>query len=377
MVKSSPEAWLLQEACEAARLCFGLQDSIISPLKGGRVNESFVLESGGRRFVLQKLNDIFEGNPAMGLNWQAVRQALAGRAADGLELAVPDIVPDLRGDLISTPAPGAAFWRLSRHIPGLPASLDSKAAREAARLLGRLHTCLNTPAPIELLPPPEAELTNQRLTRPEDFEVLPDTYRRHPNLDELAPLIEQGAEAARFLPSFPAFWDVFQLRELLIHGDPKADNFIFAPDGRALALVDWDNVRYGHVLIDVAEMLRSWGRPMEGAPGVCLENMAAVTRGYGETGLALSEQDLALLPTVLRGVCLTLARRYLTDALAGVFFKWDHEQYPSLYMQNKSRARQMLDLAEYLLNHEIQLGEVFQAAYGQGFSREAKEFLPF
>lgn len=355
-------AALIQDVTLAARLCFGLADVRVHPLKGGRVNESFVLERGEERFVLQRLNDIYEGSPTLGLNWKAVCEALATRGNGELASAAPAIFPARDGQYVAAPIDGGHVWRLTAHINGRPGVPAAAPARRAARLLGRLHTLLNFPLPIELLPPPEAELTNQRLSRPEDFEALRQLYRRHPRLDDIASLIDQGAEAALFLPAFPAFLDVFNLREVVIHGDPKADNFIFAQGGQPLALVDWDDVRYGHVLIDIAEMLRSWGRPAEGGRGMNLEVMAAVLTGYAETGLPLSPQDVTLLPAVLRGVSLTLARRYLTDSLAEVFFKWDFGKYPSLHTQNKSRAAAMLDMAEYLLNNEMRLVEAFQQA---------------
>jgi Ser/Thr protein kinase RdoA (MazF antagonist) len=209
-------------------------------------------------------------------------------------------------------------------------------------------------------------MTNQSLTSPEDFIGLTTVYRRHPQLDDIKSLIEQGAEAAAFLPGSPDFLAVFQLHDLIIHADPKADNFISTEDGTVSALVDWDDVCLGHILIDVAEMLRSWGRPAANGAELNWPNMAAVLAGYAEAGLPLSPQDIVLLPAVLRGITVTLARRYLTDALAEAFFKWDAEKYPSLHTQNKSRAETMLNMAEYLLNNEMQLAERFQVAYTEG-----------
>jgi Ser/Thr protein kinase RdoA (MazF antagonist) len=234
--------------------------------------------------------------------------------------------------------------------------------------MGALHRLLNSPAPVPLLPPPEADLVNQHLCLPGDFLDIHRVYGHHPHLEDMLPLIEQGAEAAGCLPARPDFVTVFQRNDVLIHGDPKADNFIFAGDGEPRALVDWDDARYGHLLIDVAEMLRSFGRPPELAAGFSLDNMSAVVAGYAQSGLPLSELDLTLLPTVLRAVCLNLARRYMTDALAEVFFRWDSEKYPSLDIQKKSRSQRMLDMAENILNNEMRLLDVFQEAYAKNRS---------
>jgi hypothetical protein len=45
----------------------------------------------------------------------------------------------------------------------------------------------------------------------------------------------------------------------------------------------------------------------------------------------------------------------LADALAEVYFKWDSERYSSLHLQNLSRGRRCLDLAEELLDRELEL----------------------
>ncbi len=360
-------AALLNEAALAARLCFGFKDANISPLPGGRVNESFVLASGSQRFVLQKLNAIYGSDPALGLNWKTLHETLAGRAEDEWREAMPRVFPDLGGSFTASLAADGPMWRLTAHIAGRPAPRTLAGAMQSARLMGALHRLLNCPAPVPLLPPPEAELVNQRLNLPEDFLELRLVYRRHPHLEDLAPLIEQGAEAAALLPACPDFVTVFQLKDVLIHGDPKADNFIFAEDGQPRALVDWDDARYGHLLIDVAEMLRSFGRPPELTEGFCPEAMRAVLSGYAQTGLPLSEGDITLLPAVLRAVCLNLARRYMTDALAELFFRWDSEKYPSLYIQNKSRSQAMLDMAEHLLDNEMRLVDIFLADYNNSF----------
>jgi len=352
----------IQEAATAAREFFALPDPRLSPLEGGRVNESFLVDSRDGRFVLQRLNSFFQGDAALGLNWRLVYQAVSQRSGQA-QPPLPPIFPDREGRYLASGPQVGGFWRLTGHQAGCPADKSAAQARLAARLLGFFHRHLNLPAPVELEPPPEGDFTNQRLSRPEDFEDLADRYRGHPHLEELKPLIETSAEAARQLPTFPGFVTVFQIRDVIIHGDPKADNFLINPAGDSGFLLDWDSVGYGHVLIDLAEMLRSWAwRNRDLASAVDQDNLAAVIQGYAETGLELSPADVELLPPILRAIALNLGRRYLTDALAEVYFKWDHRNYPSLYHQNQTRAESMLSLAAHLLDREIQLIELLSQA---------------
>lgn len=371
MSSPSPNANRTNEAGEVARNLYGLEAIRLAPYGGGRVNDTFLVETPDGCFILQRLNDFFQGAPALGLNWQLVRQALAERLAPD-EPPLPPVFPDREGQYVTEQPGGGGFWRLTGFLPGRPAAPTPETGREAARLLGALHQGLNRPAPLELQPLPEGDFTNQRLTGPEDFEILTVQYRGHPHLEDLKPHLARAAAAAWELPRHPGFLDVFRHHDVVVHTDPKADNFLFSPEGRATALLDWDCVGLGHVLADLGEMCRSWGGPAPDQDAFD-DRLAAVAEGYAETGLSLSRDEVELLPPVLRGLALNLARRYLTDALAEVYFQWDCRAYPSLYDQNLARARKLLDLAEGVLEREVPLGERLVRAYQTGWSRRRVE----
>lgn len=361
--KDAAEAEAEASAARAAADLFDLPGARARLLPGGRVNLTFEIESQGRRHVIQRLNDFFQGDEALALNWRRVYEALEERG-EGRRPALPHIRPGGRGSYLPRDDEGG-FWRLTEFMPGRPAPLTPGAAESAAGLLGRLHRQLNCPAPVELLPLPEGEFTNSRFNRAEEFEDIVSNYRGHPGLEELKGLVERAAEAARRLPARPELVAVFNLKQVVIHGDPKAANFLFDDDGRALSLLDWDTVSLGHCLIDLAEMMRSWG--LGGAGGSddwgC---PGAIVFGYAASGQELEELDLELLPAVLRGIALNLCRRYLVYALAQVYFHLDAEKYPSLYEQNKARAETMLVMADYLVDNEMPLIEFLKGFYEKG-----------
>jgi hypothetical protein len=56
----------------------------------------------------------------------------------------------------------------------------------------------------------------------------------------------------------------------------------------------------------------------------------------------------------------------LADALAEAYFLWDSENYPSLYEQNRRRGAALLDLTDRLLEREMELIDLFQAAARRG-----------
>lgn len=349
-----------REAKKVAQDFYGLKDPSLFIIPGGRVNETFKVETAGRQYILQRLSPFFLGAEAFGLNWQKLNLAISERLPTPIPL-IPPIYPDLNGCYLTLLPAEREAWRLTGFLTGYPAPKTPVGAYPAARLLGQLHRTLNKPSPVELLSLPKGEFTNQHLSRPKDFTILVENYCSHPHIHDLTPLIEQAAEAAWQLPLTPEFLASFNLREVLIHGDPKADNFLLDTKGQALALLDWDTAGLGRSLMDVAEMMRSFGA----RPGGKLDRptLVAIARGYGETGLKLMETELKLLPTILRGLTLNLCRRYLTDALTEVYFKWDPRAYPSLYLQNKSRAETLLNLAKYLLDQEMNLVDLFLRSF--------------
>jgi Ser/Thr protein kinase RdoA (MazF antagonist) len=304
-----------REAEEVARAHFGLTSPRARPLSGGRINFTFQVESGGKLFIIQRLSHFFKNNEALGINWQRLVQALAERAAPPL---VPPIFPDLLGRWLAVrPGLGGA-WRLTGFRSGRPAAKNPDGAKSAARALGGLHQALNRPLPIQLLPPPEGEFNNRRLAPLEELDAWPDLYRGHPHWPAIHPLWEKMAAAARDLPFHSDFLDVFRLQEVIIHGDPKADNFLRDETGDVQAVLDWDTAGLGHVLAEVGEMLRSFGAAAE--TGEELASASAVVEGYAETGLPLTEGEVELLPAVWRALALNLSRRYLTDALVEAYF---------------------------------------------------------
>ncbi|MDR2368915.1 MAG: aminoglycoside phosphotransferase family protein [Deltaproteobacteria bacterium] len=328
----------------------GAGGAAIRRLDSGRVNETYLatLESG-ETYVLQRLNAFFGSAGAIGENWDRV-----GRALGGAGVGFPRIFATVGAGWLYVEPGGDSHWRLTGFLEGRPPGRESLGdARLAARTLGLCHRALNVPRPIELLEPLDnADFTNQKRCEPGDFEFLFKQYRGHPHLGSVSGDIKRGGEAARLLPNRPAYLRIFAARDLVVHRDCKADNFLIGEARHSL--IDWDTVGYGDPLLDIGEMCRSWAvSPV--APFYRADLAAAIVEGYRETGLRLSADEYRLLPATVRGLAVNLARRYLTDALAEAYFQWDRDAYPSLYEQNRSRGRHMLDLAEELLDREMEL----------------------
>jgi Ser/Thr protein kinase RdoA (MazF antagonist) len=145
------------------------------------------------------------------------------------------------------------------------------------------------------------------------------------------------------------------LKDLVIHGDPKKDNFL--NQGDRFVLIDWDTVSYGDPLIDLAELMRSFAVQRE-KPFFQANIASRALAGYRQSGLSLEKTQYRLLPSVIRGVALNLARRYLIDALLHNYFVWNKEAYPSHFEQNLARAGDLLLLIQELWEREMELWDL-------------------
>ncbi|MDR2200384.1 MAG: phosphotransferase [Deltaproteobacteria bacterium] len=340
-----------EEALETLKGKYGLECQKLEVLASGRVNRSFLatVSGSGERLVLQFLSPVFLKSPALGINWERVSGVMEGRG-----IPCPRIIRTLDASLLAEGEGHERLARLTTFVPGnRPRAGDPAGAKECGRALGAAHGALNLPRPLALEPLPRGgEYTNQRLSAASDFTDFHSLYRLHPKLPLIEAHLERGARLASELPRSPAFRKIFFLKDLVIHGDPKGDNFLGGESG--YSLIDWDTVSYGDPLIDLAELCRSLAVGRE-RPLFNRELAAAVLEGYRETGLSLPESHYRQIAAAIRAVAVTLGRRYLRDALLENYFVWDRDKHPSRLEQDASRAWDLFDLAEELYLREMEL----------------------
>lgn len=337
---------------------YGLTVKTWSLLEGGQINRSYLLiDQGGRLYVLQRLNDFLAPEFIEEHNFALAAEALAQH-----NLPAPLVLKTQTGQWLARMGEKSSeeWWRLLVGLEGAPPKARSlKAAAGAAKMLGRCHRALNEPRPLTLWPQSKNELTNHYLCCSEDFSKLLKTYEGHPHLPEVSPFLAAGSELAYNNSRHDQFKMLFKLRHLIIHGDPKLDNFLSDEHGEIQALIDWDTVSYGHGLLDLADGLRSWAAiPLAESDGLIVfrtDYFLAALKAYQQHGLNFSAEELSLLPAAIRAISLNLARRYLTDSLAEVYFAWNPRLYPSLYVQNLQKGRAMLALSQYLWKNEAYL----------------------
>lgn len=304
-----------------------------APIPGGHINRTWRVDAAAGPFVLQWLNPIFA--PEVHHDIEAVTARLA---ASGLE--TPRLVRTRAGALWATD-PGGGVWRLFTFVPGetLLAADHPARCRAAGALLGAFHAALwdfahdyrfgrlgvhDTPAHLAGL----AHAVSEHADHPEHGAVAP-----------VAAAILEHAAALPLDLGLP-------LRH--VHGDPKISNLRFAPDGRAVCLVDLDTLARMPLPVELGDAFRSWCSPAgeESEARFRLDFFEAGLAGYaaglgGRAGAAEREA----LPLLVETIAIELAARFCADALRESYFGWDRARFPRASAHNLVRARSQLALA--------------------------------
>ena len=318
-----------------------LAAATVESLGGGLINQTFFVQAGARRFVLQRLAPIFP--PAINDNVAAVTSALA-RAG----LPTPRLVPSRDGRAGLDLGPRDGVWRLQTYVDGVCfALLQSPAqAGAAGALVARFHRALDG------LAHPFAGLRSGVHDTPRHLARLREALAQHSEhrlRDEVAPLAERLFARAAALPPLPA------LPNRVCHGDLKLSNVLFAGPAppaseQAVCLIDLDTVGPQPLALELGDAWRSWcnrsGEDSEQAR-IDLEVFRDSFLAYREAiGRPLSTDERRALLGGVEWISLELASRFATDALAESYFGWNPQRYPGRGEHNLVRARGQLALHE-------------------------------
>ncbi|MBK5966959.1 aminoglycoside phosphotransferase [Thiocystis minor] len=356
----------------AARFAIAHPLGAIAPLGRGLINDTFSLDAGGQRYVLQRINGaVFPAPERIMSNLRVLGAHLADLADTGLRL--PSLIATREGGDSLRDADGS-LWRLMEFIPDAVtlARIENDAqAREVGAVLGRFHRLVAS-LPIERL----------ALSLP-GFHATPEYLKRFLAVAEQSP--GQGNKNMRdcldFVLSRQGLADVLEaalkagtIPRRVTHGDPKLDNILFARDGsHALALIDLDTVQPGLIQHDLGDCLRSCcnrvGEGTQDAAGVRFDATlcAGILAGYAsETRDFLAQADIDLFYDAIRLMPFELGLRFLTDHLEGNrYFRIDEPG------QNLRKARIQFALVADIERQEETLRALIATCFDSGLYESA------
>jgi Ser/Thr protein kinase RdoA (MazF antagonist) len=303
-----------------ARHFVGNIDSIsITPLGNGLINDTYLLSAGEQNMVLQCINQqVFPQPQQVVENLQQLDRHLAQKAPAEIKLQIPKVIATRDGRCYQFDAQGH-FWRALQWIHPAESRETLQNDNEAEQIgfaLGHFHRLCSDLTPLVLVD-----------TLP-GFHVTPVYH--HQYLKALAqPLTVDCDDEFEFCRDFIAQrsdqFDILEaakqrgeLRETVIHGDPKLNNFLFRPgSGQVISLIDLDTVKPGLVHYDIGDCLRSSCR-VAADNSFDLERCRIILRSYlQETGAFFSRKDYDYLYPAIWLIPLELGLRFFCDYLQG------------------------------------------------------------
>jgi Ser/Thr protein kinase RdoA (MazF antagonist) len=326
----------------------------VRPFGGGLINQTYLIEEGGRKFVLQKVNAIFAA--AVHENIEAVTAHLERQG-----MATPRLIRNAEGGLcLDLEAEGV--WRVLTHMEGVSYDVIGSAAqaRAAGGLVGRFHRALddfNFPFVGQRT---GVHDTPAHLLR---LQTALGEHSQHRLFAEVEPLAAAILEAAAGLPPLP------QMPDRTGHGDLKFNNILFSSAASAsaepLCLVDLDTVGGVSLAFELGDAWRSWcNRSGENNPSASFDfsifeaSLAGYCQGLGRPPTQLERRALLL---GLDWVSVELASRFAADALNESYFGWDPTRFPGRGEHNLLRARGQFSLHAAVIASRAERAELLQA----------------
>lgn len=314
----------------ASKFCSSLQVLSVRELGQGNINNTYLVTTTDRRFVLQRINpDVFHDPEQVVLNgYKLTAHFISGTKYH------PERWKHLSFLLAKEKKPffcdeNNHIWRCMNFVEN-SYSCGCISSPDQGYQIGRALACFH-------LMSSDLESSSLAITIP-GFHHLP-TYLNHydrvllekktPNSVDsrycLKAISDHRIEANRL----EAFEKSGRLKTDVIHGDPKIANFLFdTRDNHAICLIDLDTVGPGFIQSDLGDCLRSSCNSIgeEGKsdlPHFDTDICRAVLTGYFDKAPTLINQDQKrLIFNFIKLITFELGLRFFTDYLAGnIYFK--------------------------------------------------------
>lgn len=331
----------------------GETDLSITLIDNGHINSTFLIESGEKKYILQKINtNIFKFPKNIIENHLKINEKL--RSSD-FDLNIINLVSTKNGDFFYEDEENN-FWRMQDFVEDTTTHLkvpNAETAYRAAEGLGKFYHAINQLPGIDL------------------GETLPDFINFEKRINDYLKSLETASEERKkqaeneisFVNehiSLPNQWIKLQkeglLPERIIHADPKISNILFGKDGFPTAIIDLDTVMKSTLLYDFGDMMRSYCNLTDEDDAQLAENFGteiytSVKNGFlssmNNTLQNIEKQNLDYAAQV---VIYIQAVRFLTDFLNNDIYYG--VKYP---LHNLDRTKNQINLLKnliYFLNNQ-------------------------
>ena len=324
----------------------------INPLGNGLINDTYQVSCANTEFVLQRINhQVFNNPEAVMANLQQLQQHLAKLNSHTIKLKLPaTLLNQQQTSLYQDPQ--QQFWRALELISPSESREQLSNDQEAAQVgfaLGHFHR-LCSELPIDQL----------HDTLP-GFHITPSYFASYQSLCQQVSLdidCAQQHACHRFIANHTDQIQVLEqakqqgeLKQRVIHGDPKLNNFLFTPGSdQIISLIDLDTVKPGLVHYDIGDCLRSCCHRSAGNQ-FDLPRCEIILKSYlNEAGHFFSEADYHYLYPAIWLIPFELGLRFFNDYLNGNrYFKTSYAK------QNLDRASAQFELCADIEKQQTQI----------------------
>ena len=244
---------------ENVLLAYGLpNDCLVVPHGDGLINQTWTVQTGARKYILQKINtDIFTEPWKIAENIERISNWLQSNESRNL---FPKPIKSLSGeDLLYIPGEGHfRVFDFVRDSVSINVVTTTRQAYEASRKFGEFTHELSR-FPIESL----------HYTLP-DFHNLALRHRQFTHSLQKASL-DRVKKATRLIAYLESLQDIsvqydeilknpeFKLR--VTHHDTKISNVLFDAYDNGICVIDLDTMMPGYFISDVGDMFRTYFHP--------------------------------------------------------------------------------------------------------------------
>jgi Ser/Thr protein kinase RdoA (MazF antagonist) len=325
----------------------------IEPLGNGFINDTYLVATEGKLFVLQKINShVFPQPEQIMANLMALNQHIGQFNDTQITLKIPQLLKtethsnffrDKQGD----------YWRALSFIDNtesLEKLCNLAQAEQVGFALGQFHRI------------------TQNLDATQLYDTLPGFHISPGYLDHYQHIknctaVPEDSYCADFIAHFQRIvHDLESAKEqgLLsvrtIHGDPKLNNFLFDKDSQCIvSIVDLDTVKPGLIHYDIGDCIRSsCHNPV--TDEFDLEICGTLLTSYLQEMVAyFTENDYQFLYPAIRLIPFELGLRFYTDFLEGNrYFKVNDPE------ENLHRAKGQFRLCSSVMAQEAGITDLIK-----------------
>lgn len=300
---------------------FVAPDSIIeiAVLGNGLINDTYLVRCSTHTWVLQRLNrQVFPQPQLILANFEQLSQHVRNKPAADVKLYLPALLMTVQQQNCYIDSE-QDYWRALSYIPNSVSKESLSSLADAEQIgwgLGQFHSLCSDLA-VETLSD----------TLP-GFHITPDYYAQYQEVLEGSVAVEKDAEyhyCCQLIAAQAAHLSILEvakqrgeLKERVMHGDPKVNNFLFAQDTQqVISLIDLDTVKPGLIHYDLGDCLRSCCHN-EHTNQFELEICAVILKSYLQQAREfMTAADYAYLYPCIQLIPFELGLRFFTDYLQG------------------------------------------------------------